>query len=56
MGIVQVGKDDAVVALSHIVYSSIGFRKSNPPQNGQVVVYYYNSKHEVVGFVGELTF
>ena len=34
----------------------LGFRKSTPTQNCQLIVYYYQFKQEVVAFVGELTF
>ena len=27
--------------LSHAIYKSNGFRKSTPPQNRQLIVYYY---------------
>ena len=40
---------------SHRVYQLNGFRKANPPQNRQLVVYYYESKRYVDDFVGELT-
>ena len=42
--------------LSHIMYLSIGLRKSPPPQNHSLLVYCYSSKHQVNGFVGEFTF
>ena len=35
---------------------SISFRKSTPPANRQLIVYYYLLKYEVDGIVGELTF
>jgi hypothetical protein len=38
------------------MYSAISFRKSNPTKNRQPIVYYYQLKHEVDGFVGQLTF
>jgi hypothetical protein len=41
--------------LSHIMHSWINFRKSAPPQNRQLIVYYYQLKYCVDGFVGELT-
>jgi len=43
-------------SLSHKMYLLISFRKSTPPQNRQLIVYYYQLKYQVDGFVGELTF
>ena len=37
-------------------YLSIGLRKSTLPQNRQLIVYYYQSKYQGDGFVGESTF
>ena len=37
--------------LSHRKYSSMGFRRSTPPQNRQLIVYYYQLKYEVDGLV-----
>ena len=38
------------------LYSFIGFDKSTPPQNRQLIVYYHQSKYSVDDFVGESTF
>jgi hypothetical protein len=32
---------DAILSLSHRIYLLISFRKSNPTQNRQLIVYYY---------------
>ena len=37
------------------MYLSISFRKSTPPQNGQIIIYYRQSEYEVDGFVVEST-
>ena len=42
--------------LSHIMYSLIGFRKPTPPQNRQLIVYFFGLRCDVDDFVGELTF
>jgi len=34
-------QDGAVKVLFHRMYSLISFRKSTPPQNRQLIVYYY---------------
>ena len=52
---------DLVTAAAHAGLSdamslSISFRKSSPPQNRQVIVYYHLIEYEVDSFVGELTF
>jgi hypothetical protein len=41
---------------SHIMYLSISFRKSTPPQNRQFSVSYSQSKYYADGLAGELTF
>jgi hypothetical protein len=38
------------------MYLLISFRKSTPPQNRQLIVYYYNIKNQVDGFARDLTF
>ena len=43
-------------SLSHRMYLIISFRKSTPPQNRQLIIYYDRFKYQVDGLVGELTF
>jgi hypothetical protein len=43
----------STVFVSQKKYSSIVFGKSSPPQNHQLIVYYYELEHSVDGFVGE---
>jgi len=49
-------KSEIKSILSHRMYLLISFRKSTPPPNRQLVVYYYELKYFVNGFVGEITF
>ena len=42
--------------LSHRIYLLIGFRKSNPPQDRQLVVYYYLSKYLGVYLISHKVF
>ena len=46
----------AVHILSHMIYLFVSFKKSTPPQNRQLIVYYDYLKYQVRGFVGVLTF
>jgi hypothetical protein len=41
---------------SHRMYSLIGFKKFTPPQNRQIIVFYYLLKYQVDGFEGKLAF
>ena len=40
-------------SLSRIMHLSISVRKSTPPLNRQLIVYFHSLKHQVDGFVGE---
>ena len=40
---------------SHRLYLLVIFRKSSPPQNRHLIVYFYEFKYEVDGFARELT-
>ena len=50
------GVSNPRTSLSHIIFLFDSFRQTPPPQNRQLILYYYKLKCEVDGFVGELTF
>ena len=44
-----------VTLSSHRMHYSNGFRETTPPQNRQLIAYYYSLKQFVDDFVGDLT-